>query len=261
MDIASKDKCACIVPGEEKPVISPRPSWRANTNKAIIVFSPRIYNMVASSSRRISERHICDGSLYKCAIIKYGATRILLSLPYWGAPAAVVGLERLIAAGIQEIIVLGLAGSITPKASTGDILVPTWGIREEGASYHYMPPNYIPKPHRLLLTRFLKILKETKGRKRHRILIGGVWSTDAFYRETLDKILKYSKQGVIGVDMEMTALFTVAYYRKARIVGALAISDELYTGEWKPGFESKRLKRAEKIIAIAALRTLSEKSS
>lgn len=63
--------------------------------------------------------------------------------------------------------------------------------------------------------------------------------------------------GVYVVDMEMTAFFAVAHYRKVKLAGVVAVSDELYTGEWKTGFEDNWLKRAERILVEAALRNLS----
>ncbi|MCE4627128.1 MAG: hypothetical protein F7B78_05730 [Desulfurococcales archaeon] len=103
------------------------------------------------------------------------------------------------------------------------------------------------------------MLKVVKGRRRHRLLRGGIWSTDAIFRETIDKVEKYSSMGVYVVDMEMTALFAVAHYRKVKLTGVIAVSDELFTGEWKTGFEDNRLKRAEWILVEAALRSLSWK--
>ncbi len=173
-----------------------------------------------------------------------------------GAPASVVGLEDLIAAGARYIVALGVAGAIHPRARIGDILVPTWGIREEGTSYHYMGASYVPRPSRCLARALYESLRAVKGRRRHRILRGGIWTTDAMYRETRDKVEAYSRRGAYGVDMEMTALYTVAHYRGVHLAGAVAFSDEIYGESWRPGFESRRLRRAERIIVEAAVRSL-----
>ena len=101
-------------------------------------------------------------------------------------------------------------------------------------------------------------IKKIKGRKKIRVLRGGIWSTDAIFRETEDKVAEYSRHGVLGVDMEATALMTVAAYRGARLAVITAISDELYSDQWRKGFNKKKLIRTEKMIIEASLRTLTK---
>ncbi len=252
-----------ITPGKGEPVIEPYPVSPISgdmktlpTNKVLLAITPRLFRIAALMADKIIKIK-CPAIVMKCLLGRYGEKDILLALPYWGAPATVVGLEDLIAAGASEVIALGVAGSIHPKARIGDIIVPMWGIREEGTSYHYMEASYIPRPSKYLAKKLLESLREIKGRRKHRIFRGGIWTTDAMYRETRDKVEAYSHLGAYAVDMEMTALFTVAFYRKIHLAGAVAISDELYGKRWNPGFNSKKLKRAEKIIVGSSIRTLS----
>jgi len=74
--------------------------------------------------------------------------------------------------------------------------------------------------------------------------LGPVWTTDAPLRETVAKVHTYGKEGLLAVEMEMSALFHVAVYRKVRLVGLLVVSDELFTMKWRPGFRSTRFKRS-----------------
>ena len=89
-------------------------------------------------------------------------------------------------------------------------------------------------------------IRKLVGRKRIWLAKAGIWTTDAIFRETKDKVIKYGSRNILGVDMESTALMTVAQYRKVKLAIALAISDELYGKEWKPGFKTKKLKRTGK---------------
>ena len=73
---------------------------------------------------------------------------------------------------------------------------------------------------------------------------GPVWSTDGFYRETVPQVAAYQAQGVLGVDMEMAALFTVGRFRQVPVAGLLVVSDELATLQWNPGYRSERFRRA-----------------
>ena len=72
---------------------------------------------------------------------------------------------------------------------------------------------------------------------------GKVWTIDAPYRETIEKIKMYMNTGIMGVEMELSALMTVAAYREIRLSGLLLISDELFDLKWRPGFSSPLLKK------------------
>ena len=75
---------------------------------------------------------------------------------------------------------------------------------------------------------------------------GPVWTTDAPLRETTAKVRGYGKEGILAVEMEMSALFHVAAYRKVRLVGLLVVSDELFTLKWRPGFRSAHFNRSRR---------------
>jgi purine-nucleoside phosphorylase len=69
---------------------------------------------------------------------------------------------------------------------------------------------------------------------------GKIWTTDALYRETRAKVEDYQKQGVLAVEMEISALFSVARFRQVELGAMLVVSDELSAFKWLPGFKDKR---------------------
>jgi len=78
------------------------------------------------------ERIKYSGFLFKSVKGFYNDKEVFLALPYFGAPAAVAALEVLIAGGGKTFIMVSLAGAVNPKLRIGDILIPTWGLREGG---------------------------------------------------------------------------------------------------------------------------------
>ena len=54
---------------------------------------------------------------------------------------------------------------------------------------------------------------------------------------------------------------TLAKCRKTRLAVANVVSDELYSGKWRPGFDSYVLHRTERVLVEAALRTLAKQGS
>ncbi len=158
--------------------------------------------------------------------------------PAIGAPMAVLALEKLLAQGAEQIIVYGTCGSLDPKLKIGDILLPTWGISQEGTSPHY-PADQEPQSD-TALRNALQTVFEVKELP---LIKGAVWTTDAPYRESRNAVKEYTGKGVLAVDMEFTALCTVATFRQARIAFAMLVSDELYHERWQSGFGSKIFKR------------------
>jgi purine-nucleoside phosphorylase len=77
---------------------------------------------------------------------------------------------------------------------------------------------------------------------------GSIWTTDAVYRETRDKIAKYASQGIVAVDMEYAALKAVAGFRHVKFAAVMLVSDELYHQEWSPRFVQKSFRSDSKII-------------
>ncbi len=166
------------------------------------------------------------------------AGAFFLSGPAVGAPMAVLTLEKLIALGARRIIVYGWCGSLNETLAIGDTLLPTWGVSDEGTSDHY-PSNETPESH----AHTRQLLAEELKSQGFTVQAGPVWSTDAPYRESLEKVKLLGRNGVLGVDMEFTALVTAAAFRKVELTAVLLVSDELWSGKWRPGFRTKNFKK------------------
>jgi purine-nucleoside phosphorylase len=77
---------------------------------------------------------------------------------------------------------------------------------------------------------------------------GTVWSTDAIYRETPQQVEYYQRRGAIAVDMEISALFTVAQFRQVDLGAVAVVSDELGSFKWRPGFKMDEFKRGRAAV-------------
>lgn len=159
----------------------------------------------------------------------------LISVPI-GAPATIAVMEELIACGAQTFIGLGWAGSLQPHARIGTLLIPNACLREEGTSRHYFPEDVILSPDQGLV----ELLQQTTEEHGTPALQGLQWTMDAPYRETLVKIEAYRQRGVLGVDMETSAMFALGKYRGVRVANLLVVSDELWQ-EWNPAFGTPQL--------------------
>jgi len=191
-----------------------------------------------------TEIRFSDTPLYKLyQAEEKNLSPITLAGPFMGAPHAVMGLEKLIVLGARKIWVMGWCGSLQPDLNIGDLVVPVHAISEEGTSQHYPEPIGTPGSDSAL-NRMLIASIAHKGRECFK---GNIWTTDAIYRETPEKVRRFQDLGLLAVDMEISALLTVAAYRSAALAALLVVSDELSHLKWKPGFSDPRLKQSTQL--------------
>ena len=155
-----------------------------------------------------------------------------------GAPMAVMLLEQLIALGARRFLYLGFCGALDPTLSIGDLFIPLRAVREEGTSYHYLPAGVEPEAAPSITT----LIKQEAARLLLDVRQGPLWTTDAPFRETPAKIAAFQADGVRAVDMEISALLSVAVYRDCEVAALLVVSDECYHPVWRPGFGAPEMR-------------------
>lgn len=166
---------------------------------------------------------------------------ISLAGPFVGAPYAVMLLETLIAWGTRKILFVGWCGSVSETVKIGDIIVPTSALIDEGTSRHYQDKDrQVVYPSESMRS----VLNAGLNQKRIHFHRGPIWTTDAVYRETRRKVDHFKRRGAIGVEMEISALFTVAEFRGVEIAALVIVGDELTTSRWHPGFKTDAFKQA-----------------
>jgi uridine phosphorylase len=218
--------------------------------RAIIAPTDPVYTAL----RRAGQCTGRDGriDLFRHCLFPVCKGKVALAGPGLGAPAAALLMERLVREGTEEIILLGVCGSLVPELRIGDLFLPTGGITEEGTSPLYSE-GAVPSPSEGLTAMIRAVCRSQD----HSLKEGLIWTTDAPYRETSDKIAHYRKQGVMAVDMEFTALATVAVYHKIAFAALMVISDERQRGEKKMGFQSHSFREGLKKAAGLAIEAFS----
>lgn len=167
-----------------------------------------------------------------------------LAGPAIGAPQGAMILEKLIALGARRVILLGWAGGLQTDLTPGDILLPDQALSEEGTSGHYSEEK---RPRASL--RLLQELGQAMKEENLSFQQGPVWTTDAPYRETVEKVRAFQAQGVLGVDMETSAIFTVGAFRGIETAAILIVSDDLSGMIWRHGFQDPGFAEARKKVA------------
>ncbi len=162
-----------------------------------------------------------------------------------GAPIVAAALEELIAFGVRCFISIGLAGSLQPDLNSGDVVICDRALRDEGTSYHYLPParsvNADPS-----LTQQIAALLSARGIAHSS---GASWTTDAPYRETCREVERYRAEGVKTVEMEAAAMFAVGQRLSVATAAVFVIGDRLADLTWQPPRDSRLLR--QKLAAVA----------
>jgi len=174
--------------------------------------------------------------------------RLAVCHPGVGAPLAASFLEELIAAGIRKLIACGGAGVLRRELVAGHLVVPTSAVRDEGTSYHYLPPGreVCPSPAAVAaIEAALNVagIDYTKGK---------TWTTDGIYRETADKVARRRAEGCLTVEMEAAAFFAVARFRGVELGQILYGGDDVSGEEWDSRHWHKRASVREKLFWLAA---------
>lgn len=172
----------------------------------------------------------------------------------YGAPAAVDTVETLYALGVHTIILVGMCGGFTQHLSVSDVIIPHRIKSEEGTSWHYVKDAEYAYPdnslHNLAVEHF---------RQEFPVYTDATVTTDAVYRQTFAKEYSWRDQSCVGVDMESSAVLTVARVKSIRAVALLIVSDKhpanpsAAAWDWgDPQFKEKRKKFIDSTVAFAA---------
>jgi uridine phosphorylase len=178
----------------------------------------------------------------------------LVEMPV-GAPGTIMIMEEMIACGARTFMGLGWAGSLQPDSPVGSFIIPTTCISEEGTTAHYLGPgkklvaNLKADP---ILAEALDNAAQKAGVSTR---TGPQWTTDAPYRELRDKVRTFREAGILGVDMETSAMYALARFRGVRVCNLLVISDVLGS-EWQPGFGTDLLQAANEIAQEVVLESI-----
>jgi len=171
-----------------------------------------------------------------------GGEKVTVFHPGIGAPLASAFLEELIACGVTKYIVCGGCGVLSREIIAGHPVIITSAVRDEGTSYHYLPPARIVKAD----PKAVKVLEDTLKIENVEYRLGKTWTTDAIYRETPGRRKLRVTEGCDIVEMEAAALFAVAQFREV-VLGQLVYGGDLVLPEgwdvrsWHKRTDDRRL--------------------
>ncbi|HSL43351.1 MAG TPA: nucleoside phosphorylase [Anaerolineales bacterium] len=160
--------------------------------------------------------------------ISHHGQRLAFFHPGVGAPIAAGQLEEAIAFGCRKFIACGGCGVLEKDIAVGHLIVVAGAVRDEGVSYHYLPPSREVTAHEA----GVQALVQTLNARGLPYRVGKTWTTDAPYRETVNKIARRKEEGCLVVEMESAALIAVSQFRGVMFGQALYGGDDLSGTDW-----------------------------
>lgn len=161
-------------------------------------------------------------------ILNYKSVNITFFMAGVSGPWISSDIEELAVHGVKTFIIFGNCGVLDKTIDDCSIIIPTKAFRDEGTSQHYIPDSETIDLNPKYIDDFIEVLNQydfdyTKGY---------TWTTDAFFRETREKINYYKDKGAVCVEMEGSVIAAVCQRKKVDYFTFYYAGDNLDSAEW-----------------------------
>ena len=195
----------------------------------VCFFQDVIGQVVAEHHGKVAVENRWEDGPHLLYEIGYKGKRLGVFHPGIGSALSAALLEEVIAFGGRKFVACGGCGVLENDAGVGSLVVVSSAVRDEGTSYHYLPPSREVTAQKPVLDAFEKILLERNLPYR----LGKTWTTDAPFRETRDKIKRRREEGCLVVEMEAAGMMAVAEFRQVPFGQILYGGDSLAGETWE----------------------------
>ena len=197
---------------------------------AVGVFSSHLYKDIIEKFSTKEVGYISGANLERNVyIINYKGAYLTLFMAGVTGSWICADIEELHAQGVEKFIIFGNCGVLDSNIEDCSIIIPTLAYREEGASYHYVEESDTIEMNPKYVDDFIEILNKYN----FDYIKAPTWTTDAFYRETKNKIKKYQELGVKTVEMEGASMAAVSRYLNIDYFTFYYAGDNLDSVEWE----------------------------
>jgi DeoD family purine-nucleoside phosphorylase len=147
-----------------------------------------------------------------------------------GCPGATIVFEELIQLGVRKLLRVGTCGGLQPDHALGDLIVALTAVPADQTAVHLVAGEpHCPTASWPLIHGAVHVAKEID----QAMHVGPIVSSDLFYNPDEGQYERWSRRGILAVEMEASALFTVAALRGVQAGCLLTVSDIVVEGEFK----------------------------
>ena len=196
-----------------KAILEPHPSLKIGSipERGVLCFFLDVINdLVSRGQLRYLGNFKSEMGPNPLYVLSHQGQEVFVLHPGVGAPLAAGFLEELIAQGGKKFIACGGCGVLDAGIVAGHPLILTSAVRDEGTSYHYLPPSREVAPHPAATAALEQALQNRGVEYR----LAKTWTTDGLYRETPRRRDRRMAENCEVVEMEAAAFFAVAQFRQ-----------------------------------------------
>ena len=180
---------------------------------------------------------IAENREYKLVNASYEGCELTICSTGIGCPSAAIAIEELARVGVETVIRVGTTGALQRGIEIGDMIVATGAAKDEGTTKRYESVTYPAVPDYGVLSALVEGA-ESRGESVH---VGPIASDDAYYAETESYVAEWEAAGILSVEMEAAAVFSLAR-RKGMAAGAICTVDgNLVEGTQKGATDEEEL--------------------
>jgi uridine phosphorylase len=174
---------------------------------------------------------------YKLVNAEYQRQPLTICSTGIGSPSAAVAAEELEAVGVETLIRVGTTGALQAHIDIGDMVIATGAAKDEGTTKRYESATVPAVP----TYDVLKTLVETAEERGEDVHVGPIATDDAFYAETDNYVNDWEAAGLLAVEMEAAALFTLARRHGMQAGAICTVDGNLVLGTQKGETEDDEL--------------------
>jgi purine-nucleoside phosphorylase len=177
----------------------------------------------------------------------FNGARLSVQTTMMGAPSTAIVAEELVQLGARTLIRVGTAGALGPGVTPGDLVVATASTPLDGATAAYLEGRPYAPAASFPVVRALAAAAEAQGIRPH---VGPVVTDDVFYHPGPDRLRFWADFGALAVEMEASALFTVAARHRLQAGAILLVSNFVgAAGDWLAGADLQHA--VDRMIGVA----------
>ena len=166
---------------------------------------------------------------YKVVNATYEGRDLTICSTGVGSPSAAVAVEELERVGVETLIRVGTTGALQRGIEIGDMVIATGAAKDEGTTKRYEAVEYPAVPDYDVLSALVDAAEEETGS----VHVGPIATDDAFYAENEAYFTDREAAGILAVEMEAAALFTLARRKGLRAGAVCTVDGNLVEGTQK----------------------------
>jgi uridine phosphorylase len=174
---------------------------------------------------------------YKLVNATYEGRELTICSTGIGAPSAAIAAEELEAVGVETVLRVGTTGALQSGIEIGDMVVATGAAKDEGTTKRYERSAVPAVPDYGVLSALVDVSEQRDAP----VHVGPIATDDAFYAETDEYVSAWEDAGLLAVEMEAAALFTIARRKGMRAGAICTVDGNLVEGTQKGETEEEEL--------------------